>query len=325
MSDEYRILMLGGAKRVSIARMFQQAASQLGAEAEIFSYELSKTVPIAACGEVIIGKRFNDPEILEHLHQTVTRYGINIIIPFVDPAVSVAAAYRDAFPGAVFVPVGDKSKAEDMFDKCICASLFEAAGIPIPATYHGGDITMPLIAKPRNGSASKGIEMIDTADDLAHLPMPIDSYLIQERIDDREEISVDCYVSTIDGEVLAAVTRRRLEVIGGEASRTVTFHDAETERLAIRTLQTLGLRGAVTIQMIRDKHDGRLMLMEINPRLGGGAVCAVHAGADIPKMILQEASGQRPQPASWDADVEITRYMQEVTFRKGILVNDENN
>lgn len=127
------------------------------------------------------------------------------------------------------MPVGDKSKAEDMFDKCICASLFEAAGLPIPATYSGGDITMPLIAKPRNGSASKGIEMIDTADDLAHLPMPIDSYLIQERIDDREEISVDCYVSTIDGEVLAAVTRRRLEVIGGEASRTVTFHDAATE------------------------------------------------------------------------------------------------
>jgi len=33
------------------------------------------------------------------------------------------------------------------------------------------------------------------------------------------------------------------------------------------------------------------MIMEINPRLGGGAVAAVHAGADIPAMIISEALG----------------------------------
>ena len=325
MSDGFRILMLGGAKRVSMAHMFLRAARQLGTNAHIYSYELSETVPIAECATVITGKRFCDPDILDHLHQTVVRYGINVIIPFVDPAVGVAAAYRDRFPGYVFVPVGDRGSAEAMFDKCVSASVFESAALPVPATYHGGDITMHLIAKPRNGSASKGIEMIDNPEDLAQLPMPVDRYLIQERIDDREEISVDCYVSTIDSEMLAAVTRRRLEVIGGEASRTVTFHDPDAENLAAKTLKALGLRGAVTIQIIRDKRDGRLMLMEINPRLGGGAVCAVHAGADIPKMILQEASNQKPSRATWDSGVEITRYMQEVTFRNGILVKDEND
>ena len=34
-----RILFLGGAKRVSMARMFKSAARRLGYEAEIFSYE----------------------------------------------------------------------------------------------------------------------------------------------------------------------------------------------------------------------------------------------------------------------------------------------
>lgn len=322
ISDGFRILMLGGAKRVSMAGMFQRAAHALNAPSRIYSYELSPIVPIAECGEVIIGRRFNDADILDHLHQTVTRYGINVIIPFVDPAVGVASAYRDKFPGTVFVPVGDAKGAELMFDKCASAAIFESAGLPIPATYHGGDITMPLIAKPRQGSASRGIVQVDTPADLSALPMAADSYLIQQRIDDREEISVDCYVSVSDGEVLAAVTRRRLEVIGGEASRTVTFHDNEAEALAATTLQRLGLRGAVTIQLIRDLTDGRLMIMEINPRLGGGAVCAVHAGADLPLMILQEAMGQKPARAQWDAGVEITRYMQEVTFKNGKLIKD---
>lgn len=240
---QFRILMLGGAKRVSMARMLQQAARELGSEAHIFSYELSDIVPIAECGEVITGKKFNDPDILDDLHSTVEQYGINIIIPFVDPAVEVAAAYRDRFPDTVFVPVGDKAMVEVMFDKCRCATACEAAQLPIPATYTGGEITMPLIAKPRHGSASKGIQSVDTIADIANLPMSADQYLIQERVDQREEISVDCYVSVHDGEILATVTRRRLEVIGGEASHTVTFHDPETEALATDTLRALGLRG----------------------------------------------------------------------------------
>lgn len=321
MSDTIRILMLGGAKRVSIARMFQQAASRMGVHAEIFSYELSATVPIAACGEVIIGKRFGDPDILDDLHRVVDSYGINVMIPFVDPAVGVAAAYRERYHDSVFVPTGERILAESMFDKCRSAAIFEEAGLPIPMTYHGGPVTFPLIAKPRNGSASKGIRMIDTTDDIKSLPMPADRYLIQQRIDDRDEISIDCYVSMLDGEVLAAVTRMRLEVIGGEASHTMTFHDAEAEELAAHTLHSLGLRGAVTIQLIRDRKDGRLMIMEINPRLGGGAVCAVHAGADIPGMIISEAIGQKPSRASWEAGVEITRYMQEVAFKDGALIN----
>lgn len=321
MSDTIRILMLGGAKRVSIARMFQRAASRMGLQAEIFSYELSATVPIAACGEVIIGKRFGDPDILDDLHRVVTTYGINVIIPFVDPAVGIAAAYRETYHDSVFVPTGEQVLAETMFDKCRSAAIFEEAGLPIPTTYHGGPVTTPLIAKPRNGSASKGIMIIDTLDNINALPMPADCYLIQQRIDDRDEISIDCYVSMLDGEVLAAVTRMRLEVIGGEASHTVTFHNAEAEELASRTLRSLGLRGAVTIQLIRDRRDGRLMIMEINPRLGGGAVCAVHAGADIPGMIISEAIGLKPSRALWDDGVEITRYMQEVAFKDGKLID----
>jgi hypothetical protein len=62
--------------------------------------------------------------------------------------------------------------------------------------------------------------------------------------------------------------------------------------------------------------------MEINPRLGGGAVCSVHAGADLPGYILDEWQGiELPSNVVCQADVKICRYMQEVVFKNGALSN----
>ena len=59
----------------------------------------------------------------------------------------------------------------------------------------------------------------------------------------------------------------------------------------------------------------RYVLMEINPRLGGGAVCACHAGAPLPEFILRDALTLPLSPcADWKPDILITRYFSEVCF-----------
>ena len=142
-----------------------------------------------------------------------------------------------------------------------------------------------------------------------------EAYLCQQYVAGRMEFTVDCYVAT-DGKVICTVPRRRIEVAGGEVTVTQTVHDKEMESWCGRILGKLGLTGAVTIQFLRE-HDaeGRLMLMEINPRLGGGAVCAVHAGADLPEFILREWLGERLEPcAQWKDGLKICRYLSEVVF-----------
>lgn len=115
--------------------------------------------------------------------------------------------------------------------------------------------------------------------------------------------------------MLALSARRRVEVSGGEAMRTVTVSDPEIDALTRRVLASTGLRGAVTVQFMRDLDDGgRLLLMEINPRLGGGCVCSVHAGADIPSLIIGEALGEKLSSLSALAGVEISRYPAETVF-----------
>ena len=317
MSDnKLNILFLGGAKRVSIARMFKEAAVRAGLEAEIFSYELSREVPVACEATIIEGCRWSDPDILESLNDVCVSRSIDVIIPFVDGAVRVAADYRDRY-GSVFVPTGSPDVAEAMFDKVVAARLFAEKGLPAPATYTPGDPCLRLIAKPRHGSASKGIIEIRDLETLDRVLGRGDEYLIQERIDNRNEITVDCYVSVIDGEIKALSPRRRLATAGGEVTDTVTISDSRIDDIVGRTLSSLGLVGAVTVQLIEDLEDGRLMLMEINPRLGGGAVCSVCAGADIPAMIIAEARGTAAAPLQAKPGVMITRYMKEVVFDNG--------
>ena len=318
MNQQLNILMLGGAKRVSVATKIALMGYRLGISVEFFSWELDKVAPIASLAEVIIGSRWNDRDVLEKLHETVVEKKIDMIIPFVDKAIGVAARYRDKY-GDVWVPVGSVESVEAMFDKVTAAARFKELGLPIPATYTPTDYRFPLIAKPRCGSASAGILVINNEDEMERFLPSADRYLLQEYIADRDEITVDCYIS-MKGEPIAVVPRRRLEVTGGEVTRTITIDAPEIVELSKKAISGLDLRGAATIQFIIDKTDGRIMLMEVNPRLGGGVVCSMHAGANIPEYILTDFNGGQLTPCTdWAAGTEIVRYPQEIAFYNGEL------
>lgn len=308
------ILMLGGAKRVSIGRKLLKAFADRGVEARLVSYELEAHVPIAAIGTVVIGKRWNSPELQADLDRVKEEYGIGVVIPFVDGAVAVAAQFASRCVD-VFYPGSDEAMATAMFDKTAADGIFHDAGLPTPRrAFADGNTLFPLIAKPRRGSASKGIRIIKTAEALSETNP--EEFLIQEYICGGEEISIDCYVSVHTGKVLCISPRRRVETLGGEAVRSITLDKPEAKELARRILEKLPLRGAVTIQLICEPRDvGRLMIMEINPRLGGGVVCSIGAGADIPGLIADEALGLEVGPVEASAGVEMVRYFDEVIFR----------
>lgn len=307
---DFNLLFLGGAKRVSMARHFKAAAQAMGLQCNIYSYEMSSHEAIACEATVIEGLRWSDPGVDAHLRGIIAERHIHAVIPFVDGAVAVAARLGDV----TFVPCGTPESADAMFDKVRAARIFADAGLPIPTTYSEGMPSLRLIAKPRRGSASKGIVEIHSLQELDTILGKSSEYLIQERIDNRREYTVDCYADVNTGEVLVACPRVRLQVAGGEVTKTITVDNRALQDLATRAIDAIGLRGAITVQFIEDLDDGRFLLMEINPRLGGGAVCSVAAGADIPGLIIRQALGMPITKPEWTPGVEIARYPAEVVF-----------
>ncbi len=170
---------------------------------------------------------------------------------------------------------------------------------------------MPAIAKPRHGSDSGGIKIFHDIDDLMHLEN-LKDYLVQEYIEHNREYTVDCYVSQ-EGEVLVTVPRLRIEVMGGEVTRTRTVGNPTLIDMSHEVLSHFGFRGPVTLQFLEDTDNGRFKLMEINPRLGGGVICSIFAGAPITDYIFLESLGSPVHPTSdWSVDTLMARYQKEV-------------
>ena len=298
MKRQANILMLGGAKRVSLARLLIDAGKRMGIEVKIFSSEIVREVPIACVGTVVEGVRWSDPGIYDNLSAAIRQHGIGIVLPFVDGAIEICSRLKEIHP-EVFIPVSPYEVAHAMFDKAENTG-FKSEAVRKSEEY--GQI------------ASKGIITVNNAEELDKIT-DIDKYLIQEYIANRDEYTVDCYVSAISKRVLCTVPRLRISTSGGEVDRTITRRIPELIGNSTMILEKLGFEGPVTIQFIHDKAHGRYLLMEINPRLGGGVVCSINAGAAIPEMILTEWLGREAAVCGdWRGNALMARYFSEVMF-----------
>lgn len=312
MTSKITVMMLGGARRVSMAELLMESGRRLGREVAVVSYELLAQVPIASVGKVVVGLKWSDPGVVDDIVRVARENEVNILLPFVDGAIEIAARCRPFLPD-VFIPVSEPEVSEKMFDKVLAAKAFRDADLPIPQTYSVLTAQIPAIAKPRRGSASRGIKVFNNMEDLMHLEN-IGDYILQEYIGNREEYTVDCYVSQ-KGEILCTVPRRRIEVMGGEVTRTITCRLPQLMEASKDVIKAFSLRGPVTVQFLHDLDSDRFLLMEVNPRLGGGAVCSIRAGAPITDYILSEALGISLAPCDdWSDGTLMARYWKEVIF-----------
>lgn len=277
------LLFLGGAKRVSLAERFSQFAEHLGIGINFFSYELDANVPISLLAKIVVGLRWGDSKIVQHLREVIERWNIHIVLPFVDPAIGVAARLKEKSRD-IFIPVSDATLCDIFYDKIQAHRWFLAHGFLTPKEKRHP----PFIAKPRYGSASKGIVMIKDKKALAMWDDggTKEGYLLQEFVDG-DEYTVDSYVSS-EGKILAVVPRQRIEITAGEVTKTIIVRDREIIRLAKSILAEDNFRGPVTLQFIREKKKGLLYVIEINPRFGGGVIASIEAGVNIPLLLLND-------------------------------------
>lgn len=310
--QELTILFLGGARRVSLAELLKRSGKRIGYDIKIVSYDLTDDVPISLEGKVIKGLRWDDPDVVNDLERVVKEYGVDVILPFVNGAIEIASICRDKMKD-VFVPVTDFEMASNLFDKAEAAKTFKEAGLPIPRTYSVINAQLPAIAKPRKGGSSRGIQIFRNMEDLMHLN-DLKNYLLQEYIENRKEYTVDCYIDKT-GEILVTVPRERLEIMGGESTRTRTCHNEILEQLSREVIEKFSLRGPVNLQFLHDLDADRYLLMEVNPRLGGGVICSIYAGAPITDYIIKEALGVELNHCSdWASGTLMARYFKEAIF-----------
>jgi len=277
------ILFLGGAKRVSLAEKFIDEGKEMGVDINIFSYELDIDVPISLVGEIIIGLRWNDSNLYNHLLEIIDTKKIDIILPFLDYATIVAAKLKKLTEGKnVFIPVSDEERCEVFFNKKFANTWCIKNDIKVPSNID----KYPLIAKPIHGSASKGILVLESLPELNNLANKED-YLIQQFVKGRE-YSIDVYVSPLDKQIISIVPRIRLETQGGESIKSITLKEEFLINFSREIIMKTGLVGPLTLQLIENSVTKDLYFMEINPRFGGAVLNSIFAGANSPAYLLND-------------------------------------
>lgn len=165
---------------------------------------------------------------------------------------------------------------------CYDKFLFEKiVGEAFPDIYPKPKMWDTKIIKPRFGNGSKGLRT--AINHTADIDFRIE--VVQKKITGIE-YSVDCYFNR-DGKWVGGVSRVRDRVAGGEVVDSTVHMNYplldKTEEIGT----FLNMRGPACFQFFITPDD-EIKIIEINARLGGGVICSIEAGLDIPEYIKQE-------------------------------------
>jgi len=309
-----KVLFVGGGRRVELAQQFKSRGHTIDA------YELNQYVPIATEAEnVIEGYSWDDPRFSEHLLSIEKDY--DLILPLHDGAVEAMSATRSKAAtatdwGRLFQKfcVSNKEAVAVSCDKTVLAEELRMFGwYPKPKLFK------PAIIKPAKGFSSKGIRR-----SRCWLGFTPKNHVVQRFIPGGKEYTVDCYFD-FQSKLVDWVPRRRLEVVGGEVTKSITVaQNVEIYRILWRLERSYCFRGPVTVQVIEEEQkDGtkKFFLMEVNARFGGGATLSIAAGFDMIKLLELECERKEiitEYEREWREGVYLTRSYRDAVFDMSI-------
>jgi carbamoyl-phosphate synthase large subunit len=307
MCKKINVLFVGGGRRISLAERFIEK------NCNIISYEYDINSPISKISTVIKGESWKSESIIPHLCNVCLSNKIDLLIPLQDEGVSIVSKSK------LNSPVSNL----DICNICLDKIKFENVFIndsDLITYYPLNDFKTDCIVKPRFGFGSRGIE-IKKQNELKNINL--NDNVIQKYINSKIEITVDCYFNK-NSKLIGAVPRYREIIAGGEVLKSITFkkNDILYNRL-IKSIEIISDKikfvGPICIQYIVD-DSGKLWIMEINARFGGGVILSLQAGFNIIGMIIDEYVYNKNVSdifSDWTENMVMHRYFSEHFYIKG--------
>ena len=284
------ILFLAPNWRVSLLRSFKKSMPEkvflIGADSD----HDSSALKVVDRSYVI--PKFVEQECVERIRIICEKEKISAILPMTNKAIAFMDKNRNWFgKGDLSLYLADSPVIQTCNDKRRLANFFSQNNISSPELV-SPDQPFPgftLIAKEPCGEGGKNCFKIENQTDLDFYSKKLPNHIFQRFVQGRE-FSIDWF-SDKKGFPVVTVPRERLTIRAGEVmtSRIEMASDIIESAKKVGTL--LQLRGPANLQGILEES-GKFLFTDVNLRFGSGAVHTIHAGADIPGMILQEIIGE---------------------------------
>ena len=244
-----------------------------------------------------------------------------VLFPQTDGDLLTVSRYRERLAEHCRFLVAEEKLVEALTDKAAFVPLAERLGLPIPPTRrlrpgtHAADdvdLRFPVVVKPamRNYArwavvepAAKALHLETPAQLAALWPALADTgleILVQEAVpgDERRVESHHAYVDA-SGAVAAEFTGRKIRTLPARYGHSTALEITDQPDVAAmgrEVLGALGLRGLAKVDFKRGP-DGRLHLLEVNPRATLWHHPAALGGLNLPAMVHADLTGAPRPPA----------------------------
>lgn len=253
--------------------------------------------------------------------------GRPVIIPAADMFVSALGKHADRLKEAYIFSLASVAVQEALATKEKQYALAAANGFPIPRTVYVqspqdlqnfiADARFPCLLKPRHhrewenlpvGNPMRGKKLMMTADaeemerSYAAVADVTPSLMAQEVIVGGDDAKY-CYLSAY-GEGSRRLGHgvvkeyRAYPLMFGSASVVEPVHDEEIATLCDNFLRSVGYVGICEIEVKRDARDGRVLLVEANPRFSGTGDTAIYMGVEVGWLHYLDLIGQEVIPVT---------------------------
>lgn len=314
------VLLTSAGRRNYLVEYFQDVLRGRG---QVFAADAKSSAPaLQEADGVLLVPPIGHKHYVDALLEFCRDERIGLLIPLNDLELPYLAAARADFAAlGTTVMVSSPEVVARCFDKWETVKFLRGHGIATPKTYLSlesaqdalarGELSFPLVLKPRWGSASVGLEFPQDEDELE-----LSFELSQRRLsrtaltgigDDFEhailvqefvvgdEYGLDI-VNDLSGKYVTTFAKQKLGMRAGETDSAVTVADDVLTRLGRTVGQALGHLGNLDCDVFIGEEGPSVL--EMNPRFGGGYPFSHVAGANLPAALVAWAAGEAPD-AGW--------------------------
>ncbi|HEX8968891.1 MAG TPA: ATP-grasp domain-containing protein [Chloroflexota bacterium] len=319
-ATELDVLLLDGEHRQTLAalRTYARAGLRAGAVAGQSDADWAPSLRSRLCtlGASVPDLGSDAERYVEAILDLLDQHPTRVLLAAHDGSIQALRLRRADIERRTALPLASEAALDIAVDKTRTLSLAADLGVAVPVTVSLNDmddiapamreVGFPAVLKPdaswvvRDGRGVRlSPNVVQTVDEarrtFAHVLEEGGRALMQQFLPGRREAVSLFYARRRFWGRLAQVSYREWPVLGGASVFCETIPllpdiTADAERL----VRAMDLEGCSMVEFRRDR-EGRPVLMEVNPRMGGSVGLAIAAGVNFPRMLYAWALGETLQ------------------------------
>jgi carbamoyl-phosphate synthase large subunit len=248
----------------------------------------------------------NHSNYLSVIKSLIKKFNVDVLLPMSEAELSIFCDIDKKIDDCIIVHCGKKG-LEIGLDKLKTNQFLQSINALYPWTKlvseANSDIEMPCIIKPKTGSGSKNISIIEDKIDFKYFKQKYPDYIFQELLKpSTQEITCAVYRSKEKKVYVLPMLR---ELTGGATGWATVINNQNIIELCTDIANKLDVFGSINIQLINTSKGA--YVFEINPRISSTVGMRNLIGFNDVVWLIDEIEGKNVLKPNIDVDKILTK------------------